>query len=81
MTYFVFFAEAAALYCFAINNWTEEDHEAVLSLYPDKAKYLIFGKEVGKERLTPHLQGCVQLKAKLRLTAVSKLLPRSSRSS
>lgn len=41
---------------FTINNWTEKDVEAVKAL---KFDYLVFGKERGKLRDTPHLQGYV----------------------
>ncbi|AGL09969.1 relicase [Bat associated circovirus 1] len=53
-------------YCFTINNYSEEDIEAVKAfLVPDNAEYAIVGKEKG-ENGTPHLQGFVNLKKKMR---------------
>lgn len=40
--------------CFTLNNYKEEDIEALLK--EDKFSYVIFGLEVG-ESGTPHLQG------------------------
>ena len=44
-------------WCFTINNY-----KSVPETLPDKMKYLCFGKEVGKENKTPHLQGYVMFK-------------------
>lgn len=49
-------------WCFTINNWTEEEFQLLQDI---EVQYLVVGKEVG-ENLTPHLQGYVQLKKKLR---------------
>lgn len=62
-------------WCFTLNNYTEEDVAAVEKLM-EQADYLICGKEVG-EQGTPHLQGYVQLKKRLRLTGLKKILPRA----
>lgn len=45
-------------YVFTLNNYTEEEEA---ELYPKlaKCKYASVGREVGKERGTPHLQGVV----------------------
>ena len=61
-------------WCFTINNWTDEDKTQLLAL---PYTYLLFGEEVGAEG-TPHLQGYVQLKTRVRLGSLSKLLPRAS---
>ena len=60
-------------YVFTINNWTEEDIEAV-SLC--KAQYTVYGKEVG-ENGTPHLQGYMYFKSARTLKSISKKLPRA----
>jgi len=56
-------------YCFTLNNYTDEEYEAVLSW---DVKYLIVGKEVG-ESGTPHLQGYVIWATTKRLAAMKKL--------
>ena len=42
-------------YCFTLNNYTNEDLDQLANL---KCKYIIYGKEIGKNG-TPHLQGYV----------------------
>lgn len=44
---------------FTINNWTPEHVQHLKAM---KYKYLLFGREVGKEG-TPHLQGVVRMKS------------------
>ena len=60
-------------YCFTINNYTDQDEEALADL---DCKYVCYGKEVG-ESLTPHLQGFVQFHSQRSLKALSKLIPRA----
>ncbi len=48
----------ARSYCFTLNNYTEEDHDFLLQLCPDVAKYIILGRETAGSG-TPHLQGYV----------------------
>ena len=45
-------------WCFTLNNYTEEEYK---SLQDVECKYIIMGKEEGKEE-TPHLQGYIQFK-------------------
>jgi len=59
-------------YDFVINNYTETEVCQVISTLRKIAKKGGFGKEVG-ESGTPHLQGFVSLKRKLRITALTKL--------
>lgn len=40
-------------WCFTLNNWTQEEYDALSRLEPE---YIVYGKEVG-ESGTPHLQG------------------------
>ncbi len=61
-------------WCFTINNPLPEGEfpEDPLEL----CTYFVAGKEVG-EQGTPHLQGFCSFKKSLRMTAVSKLMPRA----
>lgn len=56
--------------CFTLNNWTQEEYDHIVGY--DNYVYLIIGKEVGKEKGTPHLQGFMQLKKKKRWGAFKK---------
>lgn len=60
-------------YVFTLNNYTEDERDAVRGL---EVAYMVFGYERG-EGGTPHLQGCVQWKAGKTLSACKKLLPRA----
>lgn len=55
--------------CFTLNNWTEEEYEAIIQW---DCKYLIVGKEVGKEG-TPHLQGYVEWKSSKKFDTLKNL--------
>lgn len=56
-------------WCFTVNNWTLADEQMLQDM---PYKYLLYGREVGEEG-TPHLQGYVQFKKKIRLTGLKKL--------
>lgn len=58
---------------FTINNYSDEDMQALRGLVPDEARYLVFGREVAPESGTPHLQGFVQLLVRVRRGAVSRM--------
>lgn len=60
-------------WCFTINNYTEYEIERIKKLTKNEVQYLIVGKEVG-EKGTPHLQGFVSLKNKVRLAGIKKLV-------
>lgn len=57
-------------WCFTLNNYTEEEYEQLVNY--NGYNYLVIGREIGKEG-TPHLQGYIQLKKKMRLTGVKKI--------
>jgi hypothetical protein len=61
-------------WCFTINNYTEQD---VACLDDIECQYIIYGKETGETEQTPHLQGYIQMKKKIRLTGLKKLLPKA----
>lgn len=64
-------------FCFTINNPTEDDEQAIGDLSEDdRVSYLIVGKETG-ESGTPHFQGWVYFKAKIRWSIVHALIPRA----
>jgi len=60
-------------YDFVINNYTENEVCQVIATLKKIAKKGGFGKEVGDEEQTPHLQGFISLKRKLRITGITKL--------
>lgn len=60
-------------YDFVINNYTEDEVCQVITTLKKIAKKGGFGKEIGDECKTPHLQGFISLKRKLRITAITKL--------
>ncbi len=53
---------------FTLNNWTEEEHAALISKF-ETEKYLI-SKEKGKKEETPHLHGYINLKMKKRFSTM-----------
>nr|WAE43206.1 MAG: replication associated protein [Cressdnaviricota sp.] len=63
-------------WCFTINNYTTEDVHAVEKL-TDYCKYWIYGREVGQDRSTPHLQGFLYFTNACGLARVKQLLPRA----
>lgn len=67
---------SARHWCFTINHPTTQDEEQMQHLIDSETEYFIAGKEVGEEG-TPHAQGYLVLKKKLRMTAMKKLLARA----
>lgn len=57
---------------YTINNYTPEIEDLVRKI---DCQYNVFGREVGKECNTPHLQGCITFYNNTRFKAVQKLLP------
>jgi len=60
-------------WCFTLNNYTLADEQSFQDM---PYSYLLYGREIG-EQGTPHLQGYVQFKQRLRLTALKKLHPQA----
>lgn len=62
----------AKKWCFTLNNYTEDEQEALRSLFESPAcEYAIVGKEQG-ENGTPHLQGYVCFAQRKRLASIKK---------
>lgn len=63
-------------WCWTLNNYGTEAEEAIAKLFQDgTATYVIYGREVGEERGTPHLQGYIELRNRKRLGCIKKLFP------
>jgi hypothetical protein len=60
-------------YVFTINNYTDEEYEAIQGM---ECRYLIVGKEVGAEG-TPHLQGYILFRNARSFNTIKRLLPRA----
>lgn len=66
----------AKSYTFTWNNYEPKDCEYLVSLVPEKAAYVLFGKEVGDKENTPHLQGMICFQSNREFNTVKKLLPK-----
>nr|QKV51205.1 putative replication associated protein [Crucivirus sp.] len=60
-------------WCFTLNNYTPEEEEGLKSWAIANVDYLVFGREVGEEKGTPHLQGYVEFANAHRGSALKKL--------
>lgn len=59
---------------FTLNNYTNSDEIKLDTMFEHgHFNYLCYGREIGESE-TPHLQGYVQLKKKLRMAQVKKLI-------
>lgn len=62
--------------CFTWNNYPEkETYEAALTLERLGAKYVLYGKEIGKKNGVPHLQGQLVFKNPKSFKKLKELLP------
>lgn len=66
----------ARFFCFTLNNYVEAELVSLRTMLSqkDKVRYAIFGKEIGKENGTPHLQGYVAFIKQTSLSAVKKVV-------
>lgn len=60
--------------CFTLNNYTNDEYNKLTSL--PYVKYIVFGKEKGDEKNTPHLQGYIEWNSPRRGSAIFKINPR-----
>jgi len=60
-------------YCFTINNYTPEELEK-LREYSTKCRYLVFGFEIAPTTGTPHIQGFMQPKTRVRVSTLQKCI-------
>lgn len=66
-------------WCFTKNNYSDDDVELLSRLAEsDHVTYLVFGREVGEENGTPHLQGYIEFKQRRRFNQARALLPNGS---
>lgn len=62
-------------WCFTLNNYTDQEVEIVNGvLSQPEVRYAIYGKEVGGDEGTPHLQGFVAFKKDWSLTKLRNIL-------
>lgn len=64
--------KASRNWCLTWNNYTDEN---ILYLETYKHTYLIYGKEIGKECKTPHLQIYMEFKSAMLFTTIKKAFP------
>lgn len=64
-------------YCFTLNNYEEDDVTNLKALVPDTLRYIGFSREIAPTTGTPHLQGFLVHKDKVRPTAIKKLIPKA----
>ena len=59
-------------WCFTWNNYTSDYREKLENL---NSSYLVAGKEIGKQKETPHIQGYVYFKSQKRWITLRKIIP------
>lgn len=60
-------------FVFTLNNYTQLEVEG---LWPREGlRYLVYGKELGSEKQTPHLQGYIYVTAKSTIARIKKMIP------
>lgn len=59
-------------WCFTLNNYTKEEKETLETLLIKRGDTYIIGEEIGEGSQTPHLQGYVESKTKIRPIEIYK---------
>ena len=67
--------KASRGWIFTLNNWTEEEYSTIKNFALQKTDFYIIGKEVG-ESGTPHLQGYIYVKQKIRFSTLKSVCNR-----
>lgn len=62
-------------YCLTINNYTQDDEDRLRRVIDEQCTYGIYGKEIGEQCATPHLQSYIQFVKKVDFNKVKKLFP------
>ena len=60
--------------CATLNNWTDDNLARIHTFAEEKCSYLVYGKEVGHENNTPHLQIYAEYHNKISLSVVHRSL-------
>jgi len=60
-------------WCFTLNNYTPVEETSMQAWSAAYTSYIVFGKEVGEEKGTPHLQGYIEFEHAHRGSALKKL--------
>lgn len=60
-------------WCFTFNNYTDESIATLKTVIQELCKYLYWSHEVGHEMGTPHLQGYLELRDKMRGSTLARL--------
>jgi len=68
--------EKARNWVFTLNNYTDDDIERLANPY-EQVKYIGYGKEVGQQNQTPHLQGFICCWEPQRMSFFKKQIPRA----
>lgn len=64
-------------WCFTLNNYNQQDEQLIQEVITTLARYVVYGREVGPETGTPHLQGYLYFHNARQRRAVARLLPRA----
>jgi len=67
--------KASRGWCFTLNNYTDDEYKTIKEFVINKTDKYIIGKEIG-EQGTPHLQGYIYVKQKIRFTTLKNLCNR-----
>lgn len=65
---------ARKIWSLTLNNWTREERENLIEALGRLGEYVV-GEEIGEEG-TPHLQGALRSRSRIRFTALRKINPR-----